>query len=71
MTRVRASPFQNQTIERTISHAQPPAVDKVSHLLDSKQPKGSRSQLPSGFFYPADQLIGFRNVGSRFTTGFW
>ena len=38
MTTVRASPFQTNR-ERTISHAQRPAVDTMSHLLDSKQPK--------------------------------
>ena len=70
MTRVRASPFQKNR-ERTISHAHRPAVDEMSHLLDSKQPKSGLSQLLSGLFYPADRLIGFRNVGSRFTTGFW
>ena len=40
MTRVRASPFQKHR-ERTISHAHRPAVDKMSHLLDSKQPKAA------------------------------
>ena len=40
MTTVRASPFQKDR-ERTISHAQRPAVDKMSHLLDSKQPKAA------------------------------
>ena len=40
MTRVRASPFQKHR-ERTISHAQRPAVDNMSHLLDSKQPKAA------------------------------
>ena len=40
MARVRASPFQKNR-ERMISHAQRPAVDKMSHLLDSKQPKAA------------------------------
>ena len=40
MTTVRASPFQKDR-QRTISHAQRPAVDKMSHLLDSKQPKAA------------------------------
>ena len=38
MATVRASLFQTNR-ERTISHAQRPAVDTMSHLLDSKQPK--------------------------------
>ena len=40
MTTVRASPFQKHR-QRTISHAQRPAVDKMSHLLHSKQPKAA------------------------------
>ena len=40
MTRLRDSPSQRNR-ERTISHAQRPAVDKLSHLPDSKQPKAA------------------------------
>ena len=69
-TRVRASPFQKHR-ERTISHAQRPAVDNISCLLNSKQPKAGVSQRLSGLFDPADRWMGSRNVGWRLTIVFW
>ena len=68
MTSVRASPFQKHR-EPTISHAQRPAVDKMSHLLHSKQPKPAVLSHCLAFCYPADRLIGLRNVGRRSQLG--
>ena len=65
MTRLRASPFQNKPRTHDFPCAAPSSGQDVS-FAGLQTTEGSRSQPLSGFFYPADRLIGFRDVGSRF-----
>ena len=70
MTTARASPFQTKPRTHDFPCAAPSSGQDVS-FAGHQTTESRRFQLLSGLFYPADRLIGFRNVGSRFTTGFW